>query len=102
MPNSETGIRFSTWRLTYIIALLSVVAGLSSYGWYIYTLVRDSQRHKPQPQIEKLLKDLRTYHTNTKQFPHSFAEINQRLWHTVPPPDYGKDGREARTKNYNL
>ena len=100
MPKSETGLRFSKWRLTYVIALLSVVAGLSSYGWYIYTLVRDAQHHKPQPQLEKLLQDLRTYHTNTKQFPNNFTEINQRLWHTSPPPDYGKDGREARTKNY--
>ena len=100
MPSSETRIRFSKWRLTYIVALLSVIAGLSSYGWYIYTLVRDAQRHKPQPQIEKLLKDLRAYHTNTKQFPNNFTEINQRLWHTTPPPDYGPDGREARTKNY--
>jgi hypothetical protein len=100
MPTSETGMRWSKMRLTYIVTLLSVVAGLSSYGWYIYTLVRDAQLHKPQPQIEKLLRDLRAYHANAKQFPHSFAEINQRLWHTTPPPDYGKDGREARTKNY--
>lgn len=100
MPNSETGMRLSKWRLTYIVTLLSVIAGLGSYGWYIYTLVRDAQPHKPQPQIEKLLRDLRAYHTNTKQFPHNFAEINQRFWHTTPPPDYGKDGREARTKNY--
>lgn len=98
MPDTAT--RISKWRLTYIAALLSVIAGLSSYGWYIYTLVRDSQPHKPQPQIEKLLKDLLSYHQQTKQFPNSFAEINQHLWHTTPPPDYGKDGREARTKNY--
>lgn len=100
MPTSETGFRFSKWRLTYVITLLTVVAGLGSYGWYIYTLMRDAQHHKPQPQIEKLLRDLHTYHTNTKQFPNNFAEINQRLWHTTPSPDYGKDGCEARTKNY--
>jgi hypothetical protein len=99
MP-TETGMRLSKWRLTYLVTLLSVIAGLSSYGWYIYTLMRDAQPHKPQPQIEKLLRDLRVYHANSKQFPNSFAEINQRLWHTAPPPDYGKDGREARTKNY--
>ncbi len=100
MSNSETRLPFSQWRLTYLIALLSVIAGLSSYGWYIYTLVRDAQGHKPQPQIEKLLQDLLTYHRQTKQFPQNFAEINQRLWHTTPPPDYGPDKREARTKNY--
>ncbi|MBS1808787.1 MAG: hypothetical protein JST84_11390 [Acidobacteria bacterium] len=96
----DAATRVSKWRLTYIAALLSVIAGLSSYGWYIYTLVRDAQLHKPQPQIEKLLKDLLMYYRQTKQFPRNFTEINQRLWHTVPPPDYGKDGREARTKNY--
>jgi len=99
MP-TETGVRLSKWRVTYILALLSVVAGLGSYGWHIYRLVGDSQVNKPQPQIEKLLKDLRAYHIQTKQFPSNFAEINQRLWHTTPPPDYGTDGREARTKNY--
>lgn len=98
MPEAAT--RISKWRLTYLAALLSVIAGLGSYGWYIYTLVRDAQAYKPQPQIEKLLKDMLTYHRQTRQFPKNFAEINQRLWHTVPPPDYGPDGREARTKNY--
>jgi hypothetical protein len=96
----EGAMRISKWRLTYIAALLSVIAGLSSYGWYIYTLVRDAQAYKPQPQIERLLKDLLTYHQQTKQFPRNFDDINQRLWHTTPPPDYGKDRREARTKNY--
>ncbi len=98
MPDAAT--RISKWRLTYIAALLSVIAVLSSYGWYIYTLVRDAQRHKPQPQIERLLQDLLTYHRQTKQFPKNFAEINQRLWQTTPLPDYGQEGREARTKNY--
>lgn len=100
MPSAEQSFRFSKWRLTYGFALVSLVVGLGSYGWYIYTLVRDSQRNKPQPQIEKLLKDFRAYHAQTRQFPTSFTEINQRLWHTSPPPDYGKEGREARPKNY--
>lgn len=98
MPEGAT--RISKWRLTYIVALLSVIAGLSSYGWYIYTLVRNAQADKPQPQIERLIKDLLTYHRQTRQFPKNFVEINQRLWHTVPSPDYGQGAREARTKNY--
>jgi hypothetical protein len=100
MSTSKTGRRLSKWRLTYIVTLLTVIAGLGSYGWYIYRLMRDAQYYKPQPQIEKLLKDLRAYHANTKQFPRNFVEINEHIWHTTPPPDYGKEGREARTRNY--
>lgn len=100
MPNAATGMRLSKWRITYILTLASVIAGVSSYGWYIYTLVRDAERNKPKPQIERLLKDLRTYYINTKQFPANFTEINARIWHITPLPDYGKDGREVRTKNY--
>lgn len=92
--------RLSRWRLSYLFLLLTVIAGLSSYGWHIYTLVRDSQTNKPQPQVERLIRDFRTYRSQTRQFPPNFVEVNQRLWHTAPPPDYGREGRQARTKNY--
>lgn len=100
MSGAETKFQFSAWRLTYGFVALSIVAGLSSYGWYLYALVRDSQRQKPQPQIEKLRRDFRAYYAQTRQFPDSFVDINQRLWHTAPPPDYGREGRQAHTKNY--
>jgi hypothetical protein len=55
----------------------------------------------PQPQIEKLVKDLRRFHSRAKRFPRNFAEINAAIWHTHPKPDYGADGRQARTRNYH-
>ncbi|MGE0278561.1 MAG: hypothetical protein AB7R40_24455 [Nitrospiraceae bacterium] len=92
--------RLSKLRISYIGALVAVVACLGGYAWHVYTLFREAQQTTPQPQIERLSRDLRTYHSQTRQFPTSFPEINQRLWHTNPTPDYGNDGRRARTKNY--
>jgi hypothetical protein len=44
--------------------------------------------------------DLHLFHSRTKRFPKTFSEINGALWRTQPPPNYGTDGRQARTKNY--
>ena len=45
-------------------------------------------------------KDRRAFHNQTRHFPASFVELNERLWHTQPPPDYGVNGRTAHTRNY--
>jgi hypothetical protein len=92
--------RFSKLRLSYIFALVTVLIGVGSYGYHLYRLVQDSRINKPQPQIERLVKDLRLFQTQTRHFPKSFIEINQQIWQTSPTPDYGGDGRQARTKNY--
>lgn len=54
----------------------------------------------PQPQLEKLVNDLRLYHARIHEFPASFSEINALVWHTRPAPDYGREGRQARVKHY--
>lgn len=92
--------RISKLRISYILVILAAVAGLVSYGYHVYALFRDAQQNTPQPQVERLIKDLRRYHSQTRHFPADFTEINQLIWRTKPTPDYGSDGRRARTKNY--
>lgn len=92
--------RLNKLRISYIGALVAAVACLGGYAWHVYALFRDAQQTTPQAQVERLAKDLRTYHSQIRQFPANFLEINQRLWQTKPTPDYGSDGRRARTKNY--
>lgn len=92
--------RLSKFRVTYLFATITAVIGIGSFGYYIYRDYRDAHRNLPQPQVERLIKDLRRYAAQTRNFPSTFIEINERLWHTKPPPDYGAGGRRARTKNY--
>jgi len=92
--------RFNKLRLSYIFALITVAAGAGGYGYHLYKLARDSQFNKPQPQVERLVKDLRLFQSRTNHFPKNFIEINQLIWRTAPAPDYGSDGRQARAKNY--
>src|SRR5262249_36204946 len=87
-------------RIIYLFAAVSVIIGIGGYGYHLYSLFRDLQINKPQPQVEKLIRDLRLYHTQIRRFPQNFPEINQLIWRTRPTTDYGKDGRQARTKNY--
>ena len=100
MDSFEKKPRLSKIRISYLGALLAIVACLGGYSWHIYALFREAQATNPQPQIERLSRDLRTYHSRARQFPANFQAINQLLWHTTPTPDYGSDGRRARTKNY--
>jgi len=92
--------RFNKLRLSYIFALITVSAGAGGYGYHLYRLARDSQVNKPQPQVERLVKDLRLFQSRTNRFPKNFIEVNQLIWRTAPAPDYGSDGRQARAKNY--
>src|SRR5215831_13314823 len=92
--------RFNKLRLSYIFALITVAAGAGGYGYHLYRLARDSQINKPQPQIERLVRDLRVFQSRTSRFPKNFIEINQLIWRTAPALDYGNEGRQARAKNY--
>jgi len=87
-------------KASHLLTALGVVAVLGGYGWHLYALFRDSQIHMPQPQIEKLTRDLRLFQKETGGLPNSFIEINKLIWHKKPTPDYGENGRQARTKNY--
>src|SRR5262245_55953705 len=91
---------FGKLKIAYLLIILAALAGSGSYGWRVYTLFRDAQLNMPQPQVEKLVKDLRLFHSRTNRFPKSFDEINHLIWNTQPRPNYGADGRQARAKNY--
>ncbi len=98
MPKPE--LKLNKLKATYLILAICAILAVGSYGWHVYTLFRDWQINMPQPQIEKLTKDLRIYQAKTGHFPSTFVEINNRIWHTKPAPDYGDNGRQTRTKNY--
>ena len=100
MNTTATKTGFSKIKATYALLFLTVVIALGSYGWHLFTLYQAWQRDTPRPQVERLIRDLRRYYGETKRFPANFNEINARLWHTKPQPDYGAYGREARVKNY--
>lgn len=90
----------SKLRITYLFVIITVVVGIGSFGYYIYRNYRDARLNLPQAQVERLIKDLRLYQSQMRQFPATFAEVNERIWHTTPAPNYGSDNRRARTKNY--
>jgi len=100
MESSGQKNRFNKLRLSYIFALITIAAGVGGYGYHLYRLAQDSRINKPQPQVERLVKDLRLFQTQAHRFPKNFIEINQLIWRANPPPDYGNEGRQARTKNY--
>lgn len=100
MKATQRKAGFSKLKATYALLGVAVVLALGSYGWHLYRLYQAWQRDTPQPQVERLIRDLRRYHSETNRFPASFHEINARLWHTKPQPNYGANGREARVKNY--
>jgi hypothetical protein len=96
--NAKT--RFGKLKIAHATFALALLAGVGGYGWHLYSLFRDAQVNMPQPQIEKLVKDLRLFHSQAKRFPRNFSEINELIWRTRPTPNYGAEGRQARAKNY--
>jgi len=92
--------KFNKLKATSLFLASAAILALGGYCWRVYSLFRDWQVNMPQPQVEKLVKDLRGYHAKTGRFPKTFIEINDLIWRTKPTPSYGSEGRQARTKNY--
>src|SRR5262245_49127693 len=91
---------FGKLKIVGVMLALAGLASCVSYAYHVYSLFRDAQRNMPQPQIERLVKDFRLFHSRTNRFPRNFTEINDYLWHTRPTPNYGIEGRQTRVKNY--
>src|SRR5262249_45203968 len=100
MESSGQKHRFNKLRLSFFFVLITIAAGVGSYSYHLYMLLQDSQHNKPQPQVERLVKDLRLFQAQAHHYPKNFIEINQLIWRANPTPDYGKESRQARTKNY--
>lgn len=96
--NAKT--RFGKLKIAHATFALALLAGVGGYSWRVHSLFRDAQVNMPQPQIEKLVKDVRLFHSQAKRFPRNFSEINDFIWRTRPTPNYGTEGRQARAKNY--
>ncbi len=100
MKPANAKSRFGKLKIAHSIFALALLASTGGYGWRLYSLFRDAQVNMPQPQIEKLVKDLRLFHSDAKRFPRNFSEINDLIWRTRPTPNYGAEGRQARAKYY--
>lgn len=100
MKTTKAKMGFNKLKLTYLVFAMAALFCIISYGRHVYAIYRDAQVNMPQPQVEKLIKDLRLFKSRTKRFPGTFNEINGFIWHKQPAPDYGENGRQARTKNY--
>src|SRR5262245_4018410 len=97
---AESGLKFNKLKATSLFLASAAILALGSYGRCVYTLFRDWQLKMPQPQVDRLVKDLRIYHAKVRRFPDTFTEIDSLIWRSKPSPNYGRDGRQARAKNY--
>lgn len=96
VATSRTSARRLTWMVLAAVACLAA----GSYGYHLFRLYQQWQRDTPQPQVERLVRELRRYQQLTGSFPADFHEINAKLWQMRPQPYYGADGREARVRHY--
>jgi hypothetical protein len=48
----------SKLRISYILAFVTFFVGAVCYGYHLYALAQDLKIHQPQPQTERLIKDL--------------------------------------------
>jgi hypothetical protein len=97
---AKSRLKFNKLKATFLFLGFGAILAIGSYGWHVYTLFRDWRLNMPQPQVEKLTRDLLLFHSRAKRFPKTFNEINDLIWLANPKPDYGADGKQARTKNY--
>jgi hypothetical protein len=86
----------SKLRITYLFVAITAVVGIGSFGYYIYRNYRDARLNLPQAQVERLIKDLRLYQSQTRPKSTS-ASGTPRLRRTMAATTGGRGRRTITT-----
>lgn len=87
-------------RITYILLGFWVLAVIASHLYGLWTASQEEKAMLPRPAVDQIIKALRSYHHHVGKFPHSFAELEGRVWRHRRTPNFGEDGRSLSMANY--
>ena len=91
----KTGIKIS-----FIVVILCAVICLACYFYGSWADAQAEQAMVPKLAVDSMVKSVRQYHKLTGQFPNDLAELEQKVWHHKPVPDFGPNKRTLAAYNY--
>jgi hypothetical protein len=87
-------------KLSFIVLGGCVLICLGCYFYGSWADAKAEQKMVPQLQADSMVKDFRNYQKLTGQFPDNFSQLEGKVWHHQPVPDFGSDKRRFTALNY--
>jgi len=87
-------------KISFVVLVVCV---LICFGCYFYGSWADAKAEKelvPKLAIDEMVKSVRQYQKQVGQFPNDFSELEGKLWHHNPAPDFGPDKRRLVAFHY--
>jgi hypothetical protein len=91
----KTGIKIS-----FVVVGLCVLICLGCYFYGNWADAQAEQAMVPKLAVDSLVKSVRQYQKQTGQFPDSLSDLEGKVWHHKPVPDFGADHRRLAAFNY--
>lgn len=87
-------------KISFIVLAVCVLICLACYFYGSWADAQAEQAMIPKLAVDSMVKSVRQYQKQTGQFPDTLAELEQKVWHHKPVPDYGPDKRRLTAFNY--
>jgi hypothetical protein len=91
----KTGIKIS-----FIFLGFCFLVCLICYFYGSWADAQAEQAMVPKLAVDSLVKSVRQYQRQTGQFPNDLSELEGKIWHHKPVPDFGPDKRRLIAFNY--
>ena len=87
-------------KITFVILAICVLVCLGCYFYGSWADAQAEQKLIPKLAIAEVVKAARQYQKQTGQFPNDLSELEGKVWHHKPLPDFGVDKRRLLAFNY--
>jgi len=87
-------------KITFVILGICVLVCLGCYFYGNWANAQAEQKMIPKLAIDEVVKSARQYQKQMGQFPNDLSELEGKVWHHKPVPDFGADKRRLLAFNY--
>jgi hypothetical protein len=87
-------------KISFIVLGACIFICLGCYFYGSWSDAQAEQAMVPWLHADSMVKDLRKYQKLTGQFPDNLSEMEGKVWHHQPAPDFGADKRRLTAFNY--
>ena len=88
-------------RFSYIIAVVTFLGAVFSYGFSVWSASRSYDAALPKDASDSVIRGVLSFHQASGGFPKNFVEVEETVWKHKKPPNFGDTGRAFNAYNYN-
>lgn len=87
-------------KISFVVLGVCVLVCLICYFYGSWSDAKAEEQLTPKLAIDEMMKAARQYQKQTGQFPNDLSELEGKVWHHKPVPDFGPDKRRWGVLHY--